>query len=87
MDDEDEADPIPMGLLDGTIAFEIPFRDKLQSFGLSKPKANFIVQNGAISPVVFARLFSQSALDSLFKKYQLSNLRILVVQRVKMFHC
>jgi hypothetical protein len=69
-DDEDEVDPIPMGLLlDGTIAFEIPFRDKLQSFGLSKPEANFIVQNGATSPIVFTRLF----------RYQ-------VVQRVKMFH-
>jgi hypothetical protein len=85
-DDEDEANPIPMGLLDGTIAFEIPFRDKLRSFGLSEPEANFIVQNGATSPIVFARLFSQSALDSLFEKHQLSDLRILVVQRVKMFH-
>jgi hypothetical protein len=48
-DDEDEANPIPMGLLDGTIAFEIPFRDKLRSFGLSEPEASFIVQNGATS--------------------------------------
>jgi hypothetical protein len=28
-DDEGEADPIPKGLLDGTIAFEISFGDKL----------------------------------------------------------
>jgi hypothetical protein len=47
-----------MGLLDDTIAFDIPFGDKLRSFGLSEPKANFIVQNGASSPVVFTRVFS-----------------------------
>jgi hypothetical protein len=57
-DDEDETEPIPMGLLDGTIAFEIPFRDKLRSFGLSEHEANFIVHNGATSPAVFAWLFS-----------------------------
>jgi hypothetical protein len=87
-DDEGEVDPIPLGSLDGKIAFEIPFRDKLQCFGLSdcELQANLIVQNGTTNPNVFARLFSQSALDSLFEKDQLNDLRILVVQRVKMLH-
>jgi hypothetical protein len=85
-DDEGEVDPIPMGFLDGKIAFEIPFCDKLRSFGLSELQANLIVQNNATSSNAFARLFSQSALDSLFKKNQLNNLRILVVQCVKIFH-
>jgi hypothetical protein len=59
MDDEDEVDLIPMGLLDGTIAFEIPFRDKLRIIGLSEPEANFIVQN-ALQVLLYLQGFSLS---------------------------
>jgi len=44
------------------------------------------VLNGATSPNVFARLFTKSALNALFEKEHLNDLRILVVERVKMFH-
>jgi hypothetical protein len=56
MDDEGEPDLIPMRLKDSEITFEIPFHDKLQSFGLSEPQANLIVQNSATSPNLFLRL-------------------------------
>jgi hypothetical protein len=45
-----------------------------------------LVLNGAMNPNAFARLFTKSALDDLFEKENLSDLRILVVERVKMFH-
>jgi hypothetical protein len=59
MDDEDEVDLIPMGLLDGTITFEIPFHDKLRSIGLSEPEANFTVQN-ALQVLLYLQGFSLS---------------------------
>jgi hypothetical protein len=85
-DEVGDDNPTLMGLLEGDVAFEIPFRDKLRSFGLSEFQANLIVLNGATSPNVFARLFTRSALDALFEKEHLDDLRILVVERVKMFH-
>lgn len=46
--EQGEAVPIPMGVLENKVAFQIPFRDKLQSFGLSEFQANLIVLNGDI---------------------------------------
>jgi hypothetical protein len=45
-----------------------------------------IVDNGATSPNVFARLFTQTALTELFTREPLDMLRILVMERVRMFH-
>jgi hypothetical protein len=81
-----EVNSVPLGVLEGNVAFEIPFRDKLLSFGLTELQANYVVLNGATSPNAFARLFTTSALDALFKKEKLNSLMILVVERVKMFH-
>ena len=78
-DEAEETGQVPLGTLDGDVVFEIPFRDKLRSFGLSELQANRVVLNGATNPNAFARLFSKSA-------EHLNDLRILVVERVKMFH-
>jgi hypothetical protein len=53
---------------------------------MSELQANFIVLNGATNPNAFARLFTESALDALFEKEHLNDLRVLVVERVRMFH-
>ena len=79
-------DPVPQGNLNGNVFFEIPFHEKLQSFGLTEPQVDFIVLNGATSPNTFARLFTSSALDALFKTDLLRTIMILVMERVKMFH-
>jgi hypothetical protein len=85
-DDEGEVDPIPMGLLDGKIALKSlsVTSCKVLDYLSSKPIS---LRKTALQVIMYSQgLFSQSTLDSLFKKDQLNDLRILVVQHVMMFH-
>ncbi|MCK7580948.1 MAG: hypothetical protein MZV65_38610 [Chromatiales bacterium] len=83
---EDGDDPIETAQTEEGTTFEIPFIEKLISFGMTIPQALAIVENGATNPNVFARLFTDSALTELFLREPLTTLKILVVERVRMFH-
>jgi hypothetical protein len=83
---EDGDGPIETAETDEGTTFEIPFIKKLISFGMTIPQALAIVKNRATNPNVFARLFTDLALMELFLWEPLITLKILVVERVQMFH-
>jgi hypothetical protein len=53
---------------------------------MTVPQALAIIKNRATNPNVFARLFTDSALTELSLREPLTTLKILVVERVQMFH-
>jgi hypothetical protein len=84
---DDGGDPIETAETNEGTIFEVPFIDKLISFGMTGPQALAIIENGATNPNVFARLFTDSALTELFLRELFTTLKILMVKRVQMFHC
>jgi hypothetical protein len=71
---------------DGSTIYEVLFFEMLQGFDLTREQALVIIDNGVTLPNVFARLFTQMALTELFTGEPLDMLRILVMDRVGMFH-
>jgi hypothetical protein len=84
---DDGNGPIKTAETEEGTTFEIPFINKLISFGMTIPQALAIIKNGATNPNVFARLFTDSALTELFLREPLTSLKILVIKRVQIFHC
>jgi hypothetical protein len=79
---DDGDDPIENAETEEGTTFEIPFINKLISFGMTIPQALAIIKNGATNPNLFARLFTDSALTELFLWEPLTTLKILMVERV-----
>jgi hypothetical protein len=83
----EEAKPVHLGESQkGITFFEVPFFNMLENFGFTKEPVMVIIDNGAMFSIVFARLFTKMALKESLQRALLNELRILLVERVHIFH-